>query len=135
MCIRDRKGNRIFIGITSFFTILIMWAAFTELDEVVRAEGAVVPPSSVQLVQNRLPGSVLDIRAKTGDYVRKGDILFRLEDEDVIANFDDNEITLLASLASKARLEAEAGGMETPAFPEWLEKQAPDVVALSLIHI
>ncbi len=125
----ELHGNKLFMMIGAFVVIAILWAAFTELDEVVRAEGAVVPPSSVQLIQNRLPGSVISIRAKLGDRVEKNQVLFRLEDEDVIANFDDNEIARLAAVARVVRLSAEADGEEEIAFPEWMEKQAPDVVA------
>jgi len=121
-------GNKVFIYITSFFVILVLWATFTELDEVVRADGAVVPPSSVQQVQNRLPGSLVSIKIKLGDHVEKGEVLFELEDDDVIANFDDNEITRIASFAMKARLEAEADGLDEIVFPEWLEKNAPEEI-------
>lgn len=123
------QGNRVFVLIAAFFVLALLWASLTELDEVVRAEGTVVPPSSVQLVQNRLPGSLHTIQARLGDRVEKGDVLFRLEDEDVIANFDDNEITRLASLAMISRLRAEADALETAAFPEWLEKAAPEIVS------
>ena len=123
------QGNRLFIMIGAFVIIAILWAGFTELDEVVRAEGAVVPPSSVQLIQNRLPGSVVSIDAKLGDRVEKDQVLFRLEDEDVIANFDDNEIARLAAVARQWRLTAEADGQEEIAFPDWMEQQAPNVVA------
>jgi len=95
----------------------------------VRAEGTIVPPSSVQLVQNRLPGSVAIINAKLGDRVRKGDVLYRLEDEDVIANFDDNEVTRIAALAAISRLTAEADGETDLAFPDWMTANAPDVAA------
>jgi hypothetical protein len=54
----ELHGNKLFTMIGAFFVIMVLWAALTELDEVVRAEGTIVPPSSVQLVQNRLPGSV-----------------------------------------------------------------------------
>ena len=122
-------GNRLFTMIGAFFVIMVLWAALTELDEVVRAEGTIVPPSSVQLVQNRLPGSVALINAKLGDRVSKGDVLYRLEDEDVIANFDDNEVTRIAALAAISRLTAEADGEEQLSFPEWMQKNAADVVA------
>lgn len=121
-------GNKVFVYISSFFVILVLWATFTELDEVVRADGAVVPPSSVQQVQNRLPGSLVSIKIKLGDHVEKGAVLFELEDDDVIANFDDNEITRIASFAMKARLEAEADGRDEIDFPEWLEKNAPEEI-------
>ena len=122
-------GNKLFTMIGAFFVIMVLWAALTELDEVVRAEGTIVPPSSVQLVQNRLPGSVAIINAKLGDRVNKGDVLYRLEDEDVIANFDDNEVTRIAALAAISRLTAEADGESSLAFPDWMEANAPDVAA------
>ena len=127
----ELHGNRVFVLIASFFTIALLWATFTELDEVYRAEGTIVPPSSVQLVQNRLLGSVVTISAQVGQSVKKGDVLFRLEDEDVVANFDDNEITLIAALASIARLTAEANGADELIFPNWLESNnnAKDVAA------
>ena len=125
----ELHGNKLFTMIAAFFAIAVLWAAFTELDEVVRADGTIVPPSSVQLVQNRLPGSVVTIAAKLGDRVEKGDVLFRLEDEDVIANFDDNEITRIAAIASIARLTAEADGVDALKFPDWLERSAADVAA------
>lgn len=122
-------GNKLFVLIAGFFVLAILWAALTELDEVVRADGQIVPPSSVQLVQNRLPGSVLEINARFGDRVEKGDIIFRLEDEEVRANFDDNEITRLASFATTIRLEAEATGAQTLEFPSWLVAADKEVVA------
>ncbi len=125
----ELHGNRLFVIIAVFFFVAILWSALTELDEVVRAEGTIVPPSSVQMVQNRLPGSVIAINVKLGDRVTKGDVLFNLEDEDVIANFDDNEITRIAALATVVRLEGEVALAETIEFPDWLEKNAPDVAA------
>ena len=122
------KGNTLFMLIGGFVVVAILWATITELDEVVRADGTIVPPSSVQLVQNRLPGSVVGISAKLGDRVSKGQILFRLEDEDVVANFDDNEITRAASLAAVARLSAEAAGMDGVEFSDALYASAPDNV-------
>ena len=88
-----KVGNRVFVLISIFFTLFLCWATFAELNQVVRAEGEIIPPSKVQLVQNRLPGSVRAIEVALGDVVAKGDILFRLEGEDANANFDDNEIT------------------------------------------
>ena len=123
------RGNKIFVSIIAFFTIFAFWAYFTQLDEVVRAEGIVIPSNDIQMVQNRLPGSVVSIEVSLGDHVKKGDILFRLEDEDVIANLDDNEITRLSSLATKARLMAQENGHDVIDFPEWLEVSAPKVVS------
>lgn len=80
------------------------------------------------LRESRLPGSVTDIQIKLGDKVAKGDVLFKIEDEDVKANFADNEIQRLAALASIQRLEAEAQGLTQLHMPDWLVKSAPDAV-------
>lgn len=122
------RGQLIYILIGSFFLIAVIWAAVTTIDEVVRAEGVVVPSENIQVVQSRLPGSVTDIQIKLGDKVAKGDVLFKIEDEDVKANFADNEIQRLAALASIQRLEAEAQGLTQLHMPDWLVKSAPDAV-------
>lgn len=124
-----KVGNRVFVLISIFFTLFMCWATFAELNQVVRAEGEIIPPSKVQLVQNRLPGSVRAIEVALGDVVAKGDILFRLEGEDANANFDDNEITRLTAIAAMHRLEAEISGDESLNFPERLGLAAPEAVA------
>lgn len=127
-----RLSNQIFMIIGSFFVIFVLWTSLAELDEVVRAEGSVIPSSDVQVVQNRMSGSVREIKVALGDRVEKDQVLFRLEDEDALANFDDNEITRLTSLAARARLEAEAAGADTPDFPQFLNTLAPEIVAAEL---
>ena len=52
-------------------------------------------------------------------------MLFRLEDEDVIANFDDNEIERLTAQATIIGLEAERNDQETLVFPKYLPDDAP----------
>ncbi len=121
-------GHMVLKIIMVFFTILVLWAVLTKLDESVRAEGVIQPPSEVQFVQNRLPGSVARIDIALGDYVKKGEVMFRLEDEDVIANFDDNEVMRVSSWATQARLKAQIEGADEVTFPSWLEQQAPEVV-------
>lgn len=116
------RGNTVFIIITCFFVIAILWAALADLEEAVRAEGEIVPPSSVQTVQSRLPGNVAEITAKLGDRVQAGDILFRLEDQDMQAVFDNNEIRRINSGAASARLHAEIEGADDVTFP-------PDLIA------
>lgn len=122
------KGLSIYAFIGVFFVVAVIWAALAEIDEVVRAEGGVVPSDNVQVVQSRLPGSVVAIEAALGNRVKKGEVLFRLEDEDVIANFDDNEIERLTAQATIIRLEAERNDQETLVFPKYLHDDAPGII-------
>jgi len=123
------KGQMIYIVIGVFFASAIAWASLSEIDEVVRADGEVVPSENVQIIQSRLPGSVVAIRVKLGDRVSKGDVVFEVEDEDVRANFEDNEIQRVNALATIHRLEAESRGENSIRFSRELQQAAPDVTA------
>ena len=122
------KGQVLYVLISIFCIVAVVWAVNAEIDEQVRAEGVVFTPSEVQLVQSRLPGSVVMIEARLGQIVEKGDVLYRLEDEDVIANFADNEIALNAARAAEVRLSAEAEGRTELRFPGTLAAAAPEMV-------
>jgi len=115
--------------IALFFVIAIVWASTAKIDEQVRAEGIIITPSDVQHVQSRLPGALTEINVRLGSVVKKGEVLFRVEDEDVLANFEDNEITYHAARAAEARLTAEMGGIDAPQFPDDLQRNHPDLVA------
>ena len=122
------KGQVLYVLISIFCIVAVVWAVNAEIDEQVRAEGVVFTPSEVQLVQSRLPGSVVMIEARLGQIVEKGDVLYRLKDEDVIANFADNEIALNAARAAEVRLSAEAEGRTELRFPGTLAAAAPEMV-------
>ena len=122
------KGQVLYVLISIFCIVAVAWAINAEIDEQVRAEGVIFTPSEVQFVQSRLPGSVVMIEAELGQIVEKGDVLYRLEDEDVTANFADNEIALNAARAAEVRLSAEAEGRTQLRFPGPLAAAAPEMV-------
>ena len=128
----DKEGMRgqvLYLFISVFFIVAVAWAVIAEVDEQVRAEGIIVTPSDVQHVQSRLPGSIVEINVSLGSTVEKGEVMFRLEDEDVTANFAGNEISYTAARAAEVRLAAEANGFPTLIFPADLRQAAADVVA------
>ena len=120
------KGQIVFVLITSFFVIAIYWASNAQLDEQVRAEGVVIPPSDIQIVQSRLPGSITDIYIDLGSAVEKGDVLFRVEDTDVQADFAENEIIIATTKIAIGRLEAEVAGQDRLTYPQDLVASAPE---------
>ncbi|MGC6473365.1 MAG: biotin/lipoyl-binding protein, partial [Candidatus Puniceispirillaceae bacterium] len=123
------RSQLLFILILAFFVIAVFWASTAELDKQVRAEGAIIPPSDVQIVQARLPGLVTEIGVELGSLVKQGDVMFKMEDKDVQADYNDNEIVLTNTLIATLCLEAEAAGRTNLAFPAELARQAPDEVA------
>ena len=59
--------------------LLIVWAAFAQVDEITRGTGKVIPSSKVQLVQAVEPSIVNAILVRPGQLVQKGQLLGRLE--------------------------------------------------------
>ena len=59
--------------------LLILWAAFAQVDEITRGTGKVIPSSKVQLVQAVEPSIVNAILVRPGQLVQKGELLGRLE--------------------------------------------------------
>jgi len=57
---QEARGSRLLIWVTLLaICVLILWASFASIDEVVRGEGKVVPSRQVQVIQN-LDGGVVE---------------------------------------------------------------------------
>lgn len=122
----DREAGRAvktIVGlIVAFQFVLLVWAAFSKLDVAVNARGAVVPPSKLQEVQSFEGGVVQELLVTSGQVVKKGQLLARLDRAQIAASLGENQQYRLAALAGAARMRALLGGTE-PRFP-------PDVVAV-----
>ena len=71
----------VIIPIGLFFTIFLVWASVTKIDEVVRGEGKVMPSGQTKVLQHLEGGIISEILVKQGDKVQKGDVLYRLNNE------------------------------------------------------
>jgi adhesin transport system membrane fusion protein len=60
--------------------LFLIWATFTRVDEVTRGQGRVIPSSKVQVIQAAEPTTVKEILVRSGQRVRKGQLLVRLDD-------------------------------------------------------
>ena len=123
------RAGRLFMFIWLSFLGFIAWASLTSLDETIRVEGVVIPDGSVRTVQNRLAGTVTEINVSINQTVKKGDVLFQMEDEDVVANFTNNEIGRLAAIAKAERLRAEIDGLEDVPFSDFVRRNGAGFVA------
>jgi len=77
----NKKSFLLFWFIGSFTVIFIIWAAIAEVNQVVKAQGKVVPDSKVQLIQTGINGPVEKINIKLDDRIEKGDLLFLINHE------------------------------------------------------
>jgi len=91
-----------------FIILFLIWATFTEIDEITRGVGKVVPSGKNRIVQHLEGGIVKEIYVKVGDEVKEGDPLFLIENEKYKAQFEASKIQLKELQAKILRLEAEA---------------------------
>lgn len=111
-----RGGRWILYTIAIMFFVLITWGALTEVDEITRAEGKIVPSSRVQIIQN-LEGGILDqLYVREGQHVLKGAALLNIEDSKAEAAVIESNVEYDALIATAARLIAEASNT-TPVYP------------------
>lgn len=99
----------LWVSFSLCFTFII-WASFTEVDEITQGEGKVIPASHLQVVQNLEGGIVHNIFVKEGDKVKKGQLILQLSDVKHSSDYSDTKIKFEDLQARKIRLEAEANG-------------------------
>lgn len=92
--------------------IFFIWATQTQIDEIARGQGVVIPSGQNQLVQNLEGGVVAEILVQEGDIVQKGDILLQIANTNSRAKESSALKKREALLAKKQRLEAQAHAKE-----------------------
>lgn len=93
-----------------FFTtlFLITWASFSKVDELVKAEGKIIPSDKIETVSSFEGGIIEEILVKEGDTVKANQPLAKLHDISYTSEYDKNRLRYLELKAKKARLEAES---------------------------
>ena len=104
----------------------IAWAAFTNINEVARTPGEVIPQGSQQAVQHLEGGIVRAILVADGERVEKNQILLRLDEADIQADIDRLSARQTALAMQEERLRAFVEG-RTPDFSKY-KKAYPDLV-------
>ena len=87
--------------------ILLVWSAFSYVDEVTHAEGRIIPSSRMQIVQNMEGGIVRSINVKQGDVVEKDDVVLQMESVQYSSELDSKKQQVMSLMAKQARLQAE----------------------------
>ena len=116
------------IPIILFFTLFIIWASFSEIDEVVRGEGKVIPSGQTKVLQHFEGGIISEILVRPGDHVKKGQVLYRLENEYFDADLKSKEIELMAYEAKALRLQALVSEQEELSYNDTFKKLLPSII-------
>lgn len=100
------------------FLLLLLWAAFAPIDEVTRGEGRVIPSSKVQVVQASEASSVRQILVRSGQQVRQGQLLVRMDDTESSAARGQIEAERQSLEARSDRLAGEVSGRGVDCPPD-----------------
>jgi adhesin transport system membrane fusion protein len=107
--------------------VFILWAAYFEIDQSVRASGQMIPTARNQIVQVVDGGVLARLFVEEGQEVEKGQRLAILEKERAEASLEEGKARVASLQIALARAQAEARQV-VPAFGE-LDHQYPDFIA------
>mgnify|MGYP003672870246 CR=1 FL=1 len=108
--------------------VLIVWASYAEVDELVRGQGKVIPSKQLQLVQNLEGGILSELFVEEGQQVKKGEVLLKLDDTQFNSKFQERRQTVMAVKANIARLRSALVNDENIIFSSELEAEAEDII-------
>lgn len=128
--LEEEKWNYypVVVPIGLFFIIFVVWASFAQIDEVVRGEGKVIPSGQTKVLQHLEGGIISEILVSPGDHVKKGQVLYRLENEYFDADLKSKEIELMAYEAKGLRLEALINEKEKLVYSDEFKKLLPRII-------
>jgi adhesin transport system membrane fusion protein len=107
---RLRGSEQIMVAAAAGFVLFLLWASIARVDEVSRGQGRVIPSSKVQIIQSAEPSTIREILVRSGQTVKKGQLLVRLDNTTSQSELGQLE-TENARLAQRAaRLAGEGGG-------------------------
>lgn len=123
--LQNEKHHKSFMMITIlliFMVIFVIWAWNSNLEEVTRGQGSIIPSSREQIIQTLDAGILKSMQVKEGDIVEKGQVLLTLDDTRTSAILRESEAKVANLEAIRARLKAEAYSTEL-SFPEGLSTE------------
>lgn len=126
----ERVGFPVWRRVDRRMTFLLLaafvWSFIGQIDQVVTAQGKVIPHDKVKVIQHLEGGIIKKINVRENATVKVGDPLIELDLATGGINKSEMSTRMATLQFAKARLEAESRGTE-PKFPEHLAKQHPDV--------
>jgi adhesin transport system membrane fusion protein len=115
--------------VCAFLTAAVVWSAWAEVDELARAEGKVIPSSKMQIIQSAEAGVLTEILVRSGQQVKKGQQLLRLDDTNTSSSAGEVQAKVNALKVQVTRLRVETSGDLTDGFkcPDDIAASAPAV--------
>lgn len=124
----ERSASRWLVWATALsLLVALIWAGNSELDEITKGQGKIIPSSREQVITSLDAGVLSEMLVREGDQVEKNQVLLRLDDARSGAGFREANEKYLALLAQSVRLKAEAYSIPLT-FPPALQNQ-PELIA------
>ena len=121
-----RGGRAILWVVFVLFALFLVWAYFSEIEQVTRGDGKVVPSTQIQIVQNLEGGILSEIMVDVGELVKKDQLLLRIDKTRFSSSFKQNRGKYLSNKAKAARLTAEANGTDF-IVPQEISDEKPEI--------
>jgi adhesin transport system membrane fusion protein len=119
-------GSALLFLILVFIATAVYWAHVTEIDDVTRAGGKIIPSSQNQVVQAPETGILRALYVKKGDVVEEGQVLMVFDGTGVESELNRLEQKLFALQVRSHRLEAEIEGRDL-SFPVEIKDKAGQI--------
>lgn len=116
------KGASFLIFLLFVFLVsLVSWSMIMEVDEVVKANGKVIPSKQVQVIQNLEGGIINSIKVVEGQIVKKGEELIVINNVSAVSDLNDNAHQYNILLARLVALNTLIEGKRLLNFPKELQ--------------
>ena len=77
------RNSALLIIIVGFTIFVVWWSNQVELDEFARMQGSVIPSTKEKVIQSEFPGRLISTNVVVGQFVLEGDILAKVQDEEL----------------------------------------------------
>ena len=128
---QSKTSSILLLSVVTLIAVILLWAAITELDNVVRGSGKTVSEANNQLVQSSEPGVIRERYVEEGDRVERGQILFDIDPVDAKTQLDQALKRQTSLTIKSTRLKAEVKNL-VPKFSQQLIESAPNAVSTEL---
>ena len=81
--------NSILLFIIVVFTVFAIWWSNTvQLDEFSRMQGKIIPSTKEKVIQSEFSGRLISLNVIVGQYVLEGDVLAKVQDEELLTDLE-----------------------------------------------
>ena len=129
---KQRQSSSILLLlVVTLILVVFVWAAVTELDNVVRGSGKTISEAKNQLVQSSEPGVIRARYIEEGDIVKKGQLLFDIDPIDAKTQLDQAQKRFSSLTIKSIRLKSEVEE-KFPNFSADLLETSPNAISTEL---